>query len=204
MTRTRATALPPDERRRAIIDAVVPLLVEHGPTITTRQIADAAGIAEGTIFRVFPDKRSLLLATAAETVNPEGGAEAMARALADVAELRDKLHLVITQMVTRMERGMLVLMALRAAFMKEGPSGDMPAGPPKFILDANRQLLDALAANVFEPHAAELRLPPRRAALILRSLVFGTWHPGTQDGDRLTVDEIADACLVGVTQGGKA
>jgi AcrR family transcriptional regulator len=204
VTRPRATALPPDERRRAIIDAVVPLLVEHGPTITTRQIADAAGIAEGTIFRVFPDKAALLMATAAETVNPEGGAEAMALALADVPDLYTKLQVVIAQLVRRMEQGMLVMMALRATFIKEGHTGDVPPGPPKFILDANRLLLESLATNVFEPHRTELGLPPRRAALILRSLVFGTWHPGTQDGDRLTVDEIAEACLVGVTKGGKA
>ena len=43
-----------------IVDAVVPLLLEHGGDVTTRQIAEAAGIAEGTIFRVFPDKAALL------------------------------------------------------------------------------------------------------------------------------------------------
>jgi AcrR family transcriptional regulator len=47
--------MAPDDRRRAIVAAVVPLLLEHGDDVSTRQIADAAGIAEGTIFRVFPD-----------------------------------------------------------------------------------------------------------------------------------------------------
>jgi AcrR family transcriptional regulator len=45
-----------------IVEATVPLLVQHGEMVTTRQIADAAGIAEGTIFRAFPDKDSLILA----------------------------------------------------------------------------------------------------------------------------------------------
>ena len=49
----RAAPLSPDERRRAIVDAVLPLLIEHGRAVTTRQMAEAAGIAEGTIFRVF-------------------------------------------------------------------------------------------------------------------------------------------------------
>jgi AcrR family transcriptional regulator len=42
------------------VAATLPLLLEHGPAVTTRQIAEAAGVAEGTVFRVFPDKESLL------------------------------------------------------------------------------------------------------------------------------------------------
>ena len=193
--------MAPDERRKAIIDAVIPLLVQHGPAITTRQIAEAAGIAEGTIFRAFPDKKALFLATAAETINPEGGREAMARALEAEEELRAKVVLVATQMIARMHHGMLAMMALRTVFMKEGPlpeDHDAPPGPPQFIVDANVALLDALTDLVFTPHKDELSVEPRRAALILRSLVFGTWHPGMHDDERLTPDEIADACLRGV------
>src|SRR5437870_13782171 len=58
----RAVALPADERRRMIVDATLPLLLETGEMVTTRQIADAAGIAEGTIFRVFSDKDALIAA----------------------------------------------------------------------------------------------------------------------------------------------
>src|SRR4051794_26805378 len=65
----RAAALPADERRAAIIDAVVPLLREHGEAVTCRQIALAAGIAEGTIFRVFADKDELLLAAFEQEVD---------------------------------------------------------------------------------------------------------------------------------------
>ena len=43
-----------------IVEATLPLLLEHGEMVTTRQIAEAAGIAEGTIFRVFADKDELI------------------------------------------------------------------------------------------------------------------------------------------------
>ena len=54
--------MPPEARRAAIIEATLPLLLERGAGISTRQIAEAAGIAEGTIFRVFPDKDAVVQA----------------------------------------------------------------------------------------------------------------------------------------------
>jgi AcrR family transcriptional regulator len=58
----RATALPPDERRSMIVAATLPLLLEHGDRVTSKQIAEAAGIAEGTVFRAFADKDELIVA----------------------------------------------------------------------------------------------------------------------------------------------
>ena len=52
--------MPPEERRAALVEATLPLLLEHGATVSTRQIAEAAGVAEGTIFRVFESKDDLV------------------------------------------------------------------------------------------------------------------------------------------------
>ena len=62
--RRRAAPLSPESRRAAILEAVAPLVRERGVETTTRELAAAAGVAEGTLFRVFADKHSLLVETA--------------------------------------------------------------------------------------------------------------------------------------------
>lgn len=202
-TRERASPLTPERRRQSIIDAVVPLLIQHGHTVTTKQIANAAGIAEGTIFRVFHDKRALLLATAEETMNPTTGRQEMAEALAEIPTLGDKIVAAIEHVVSCMERVMVVMMALRglAAAESSGPPRRRnPPGPPAFIVESNRALLATLTELLFEPHRAELRMPPEHAAVMMRSLVIGASHPGMELDRPNTAHEITDALLHGVAK----
>lgn len=194
--------MAPDERREAIIDAVIPLLVSHGASVTTRQIAEAAGVAEGTIFRVFPDKCALMHAAAHATMDPAAGRRELGK-IDPALDLEGTARVVAAYLLERMDTVMAVMMAVRGLPQADVPRPPGREGPPEFVIEANRALLDVLT-EVFERHHEELRVRPERAALIVRSLVFGSRHPGMADPPTLTADEIAAVLVSGIAQARRA
>jgi AcrR family transcriptional regulator len=197
----RATSMSPDDRRKAIVTTLVPLLVERGGEVTTREIAQAAGIAEGTIFRVFPDKKSLLLAAAEEAINPSGGQELFDQAMAGVTDLREQIVLAAQRVLDRMLLTMSVMAAVRPhliqAFHEDHERDQKRMGPPAFVLKAQEDLHRRLT-GLFEPHRDELAVEPDVAATALRSLIFGASRPELGMKAALTADQIADIVLGGV------
>ena len=194
--------MPPADRRRAILDAVIPLILENGEAPSTKQIAAAAGIAEGTIFRVFDDKTALMRAVAVEAFNPPDGRSSFEAALEGEHDLRERVRIAADALTVRMNQAMQIMMAVRGHLMSQ-PERDRAPGPPEFLIDANRVLLDMLT-RLFEPHRDELRLPPDAAAVVLRSLVLGSHHPGLDHAPRLTPEQIADVLVDGILIARKA
>ena len=197
----RATPLAPEDRRTAILAALIPLLVEKGGDVTTKEIAQAAGIAEGTIFRVFADKATLLVAAAEEAMNPADGQEEFAAALAGAADLRESVVIGAARILDRMRLTMAVMSAVRpylAARIHEAARDKkkIPLSPP-FMLKAQADLHDRLT-GLFEPYADELAVDPATAALALRALTFGAARPEWGLAPALTPDQIADLVLDGV------
>lgn len=187
--------MTPDERRRTIVEAVVPLILESGAMPTTREIAHAAGVAEGTIFRVFDDKTALLWAVAEHVLTPPPGVDP-AGALAGDPDLEKVLTDVVERLQGNMRRVGTILMVLRQQ-MASQPHDKTPHGPPAFIVEANQRLLERLTL-VFERYADRLSVEPHTAALALRSLVFGAHHPGMTEEPPLSAGQVAALVLHGV------
>ncbi|HET6875868.1 MAG TPA: helix-turn-helix domain-containing protein [Acidimicrobiales bacterium] len=161
-TRPRARALPPDQRRTAIVESTLPLILEHGHNVTTRQIADAAGIAEGTIFRVFADKDELVLAV----IDAALDTAPLDRELRSIDEDLD-LNKALTRAVDIMQQRIVSIWRLLSAAPR--PREDGPAPRPvsesEALVDLLRRYKDCLA------------LPPRTAARLLRSFTLAATHP---------------------------
>ena len=181
----RAAPLPPAERRAAIVAATLPLLLVHGSAITTRQIAEAAGIAEGTIFRAFPDIESLLQATVDAAYDPAQVAKEL-EAIGNAGSLERRLVEAVRILQARLT-SVWQLMSI--------------AGVPKPAARTNtidRPDVAALIAMI-EPDRHRLRRSPAATAQLLRGLTLAGTHPAlTADGAAMPPEEIVSLLLDGM------
>lgn len=190
--------MSPDDRRAAIVKAVIPLLTRHGSAVTTRQMAGAACVAEGTIFKVFPDKYALIHEAVRVAMDPSHVQQQMAAIDPDLA-FEDKLRAAAAILLRRLEDVIAWMAVLRTMPPVDGRP---PTGLPPFIAGANAAIVASLT-TLFESHSTMLRLPPARAAVIFMGLLFAAGHLAGTVGERLTVDEIVNVLQSGIVDGGK-
>ncbi len=196
----RAKPLPPDDRRRAIIEAVIPLLLEKGSTLTSREMADAAGVAEGTIFSVFPDKSAVIIEAVKITMDPTPVQAAMAD-ISATAPLEDQLESIAIILLERSERIGTLIGVLRT--MQPIGTGK-PARAHRFITESNAAILRALT-ELFDHHRERLRVEPDRAAVAFLGFVFANAHPLMAADQKPGAAEIVDMLLHGIAApGGEA
>lgn len=155
----RASPLSVEDRRAMIVDAVIPLLIEHGRGVTSRQIAESAGIAEGTIFRAFGDKESLVQAAIEKYLDP-GELQAGLAAIDANLPLEVKIRRIIELMQGRFHHVMGFMAAL-------GEFGRPPVKNP-------RMQLAEIIAGVLRPDLDRLNVPPARVAQYIRLVTFAS------------------------------
>ena len=186
--RIRAAALPVEERRAAIVEAALPLFLEHGATLTTREIAQAAGIAEGTIFRVFDDKVALLEAMIDAALDPEP-VEAALRAIDPALAFDARLVAAVDILRARVAHVFRVLSAVSTTASGDGNPRRRTRGPaPEY-----RALI-----RLFESEAAQLTLDAVESARLLRGLTFACTHSAFAIGEPLSSEEIVSVLLDGI------
>ncbi|GAA2735135.1 TetR/AcrR family transcriptional regulator [Pedococcus aerophilus] len=187
----RAPAMAPDDRRAAIIASTVPLLRDKGRAVSTKEIARAAGVAEGTIFRVFESKDELVEACVHDAFQTE---VLVARLLEiDVAlPLRERLAAAVSTMQGYL-RDIFSLMSVLQA------SG-RPMRPPHKGQDPRREQANTAVDQAFVAlvgaDADQLRLPATEVVNYLRMLTLSSVHPMLHHGDS-TPQDLVDVILEG-------
>ena len=191
-----------------IVSATLPLIAESGASVTSSQIARAAGIGEATIFRAFADKDELLDACVAEAMRPDNVLAELAAIPLD-QPLAARLTDAATAMKAHLDRMGTVIGALYAS--GRAGRGRDPSGPAgrrgraEVHADGGRaesadRTRDALA-TLIEPDRASLRTSPRRlAALFIRlNMIFTGPRAPTAPGEpEFTIEELVDTFLNGV------
>ena len=189
--RRRVPALAPEERRAALIEATIPLLHEHGVDVSTRQIAQAAGVAEGTIFGVFDSKTSLVVCSVIKALDPEPTLAALA-AIDRSAPLRQRLSEAAELLHARFAKNAELMTAARKLVFA-GVDADT-----QNRMTANRTALHAALSAVIAPDAQRLRRSPEAVASLLLMFCGANTYGPFGDPDHFSGAETVSLLLDGL------
>jgi AcrR family transcriptional regulator len=165
-----------------IVDAAIPLLLEHGRDLTTKQIAEAAGIAEGTVFRAFGDKESIIDAIVQKFLDPEPTRRIL-RGIDPEQSLRDKVHDVLFQTRARMTGIMGIMGAIGPRPLPDRPS------ETDFV-----ELLTAVLGQDLD----RMRVSAADAAHFIRLVAFASSIRPFNETYEFTLDQLTDFVVGGL------
>jgi AcrR family transcriptional regulator len=187
--RERAKPMSPEERRDQLVDATLALLRVHGRGVTTKQIAERAGVAEGTIFRVFETKEELVDAAIARAFRP-GQVEDRILEIDMTLPLRDRLVLLVSIL---QQRFLATFDLMKKVGMVRPPDHVHDGEQATAIRARMGQVLEAVVGT----DADALDLPVDDFVHRLRLLTFAGSHDHIADGRLLTPEQVVDTLLHG-------
>ncbi|WBB59644.1 TetR/AcrR family transcriptional regulator [Streptomyces sp. WMMC500] len=194
--RRRAPGMSPEQRRAMIIQTAIPLVAEFGAAVTTAKIARAAGIGEGTIFRVFADKDELLQACLAEALSPEHAVRELG-AIDSSQPLPDRLADAVEALRAHLDR----MGAIAGSLLASGHRGGKHPGTVRGAgRDESTTRIRAALADLLRPDEATLRRPPEQLAALFFGLLFT--QPHLEDESGPTARELVEIFLHGALAGG--
>lgn len=170
--------MPPEERRAAIIDATRPLIVRYGADISTRQIAEACALAEGTLFRVFPNKDAIIHTCVREILDPRHVVAAI-EGIDRTLPLYDQVALAVG-LLHEAGRELAGIVAVLHASRPEGrpPIRSGHHGPEgRQVWKEREEAPDRALAELLAPHENELHTTVPVAVGFIRGIVFAAIHP---------------------------
>ncbi len=184
--------MTPDERRAQLEGAAIAVLRDKGLAATTKEIAEQAGVAEGTIFRVFDTKDDLVQAALIRAFDPVPLIGHLAQ-INPQRPLRQRL----LAMVTAHQGHLTELFGLMGAVGMVRPPESLRHHGHQAHGDAQTQVHDAMLALI-EPDADQLSISPHELLRLLRMLTFAGSHKHIAHGDLLAPQQIVDVLLDGV------
>jgi AcrR family transcriptional regulator len=190
--------MSPDQRRAALIEATLPLLREHGPAVSTKEIASAAGVAEGTIFRVFGTKDELVAACVQHAFDSEDLRAAL-REVDRTLPLQERLTVAVDLLQAHLRGVFSLMITLRtggqAAVHRPSDAAAHAAHAERRQRDSER--IDAELVQLVGQDADSLRVPVQRLLDFLRMLTLASVHPFMQRSPA-SAGEIVDVALNGL------
>jgi AcrR family transcriptional regulator len=166
-------------------------LEEFGRDVSTRQIAEAASVAEGTIFRVFSTKEALIDAVLEEVFDVQRTCDELRRI--DLAlDLQTRLVAATQVLQTRLRKVFALFHSMRL-----GPRPDQHDFRARQKIDNERLIAEIV--GLLEPDRDRLRIPPDEAANALRAMTFALTHPIVNNGRQPRPEQIVDLVLHGIT-----
>ncbi len=159
-------------------------MVEHGlEAVTTRDIAEAAGVPVASLYQYFSDKEDLLLALAQRDME-----EMDTQVAADLAELE---VLSVSSLVRTTMLAFVSVYHRRRAFVEIYLRGRTNQAVHRFGREHNRRVAEMLRTFAIDAGLAAQDLSPMVAELAVEvgDRVFQLAYADDADGDRVLIEE---------------